>query len=176
MLPDQTDPLREFARYAVVKLEQNLAQVLRCMAQLSDAELWHRPNESSNSIGNLLLHLAGNVRQWIVAGVGGQPFERNRPAEFAERGPQPGCELASKLRQTVTEAIGVISKLDPAGLRVPRSIQDYEVCTLVAVFHVVEHFSFHTGQIVYAAKALRPVDLQVYDAQGHKLSGSRTAP
>jgi uncharacterized damage-inducible protein DinB len=170
------DPLREFVRYAGVKLEQHLGQITRCVGLLADGELWYRPNEHSNSIGNLLLHLNGNVRQWIVAGVGGTPFDRDRPAEFAARGPRPGAALVADLRQTVDEATVLLEKLDCAALATPRSIQGYNVCTLVAIFHVVEHFSFHTGQILSATKLLRNVNLSLYDEQGRKLAESAQDP
>ena len=174
-MPDH-DPLDQFLRYAADKLEQNLAQVTRAVGLLTVDEFWHRPNPHTNSVANLLLHLNGNVRQWIVAGIGDEPFERNRPAEFAERGPLPVSALLSPLQHTVARAVAVLKTLNPGNLATPRRIQDYEISTLTAVFHVVEHFSFHTGQIVHATKWLRDVDLSLYDAQGHKLAGQTGGP
>jgi uncharacterized damage-inducible protein DinB len=164
-----TDPFEEFLRYARAKLEQNLAQIERCAELLTDAELWLRSNDHANSVGNLVLHLTGNVRQWIVAGIGGQSFARNRPGEFAERGPRPAREIVPPLRQTVQAAVEALSGLDAAALSARRMIQGYDVVVLVALMHVVEHFSFHTGQIVHMTKVLKDTDLSLYDEQGHKL-------
>jgi uncharacterized damage-inducible protein DinB len=158
----------DFVAYAKAKLEQNLRQVRRCAGLLSQEELWGRANRHANSIGNLLLHLNGNVRQWIVAGIGGQPFERDRPAEFAARGPRPADGALEDLEQTVAAALRIIAGVPSEQAEVSRCIQGYEVSTLTAVFHVVEHFSFHTGQIVHATKLIKNVDLSLYDEQGRK--------
>jgi uncharacterized damage-inducible protein DinB len=158
----------DFVAYATTKLEQNLAQVSRCAGLLTHEELWRRANQHANSVGNLLLHLNGNVRQWIAAGVGGQPFHRNRPAEFAARAPQPADDALANLEQTVTAALRIIAALPSHKATVRRHIQDYEVSTQTAIFHVVEHFSFHTGQIVHATKLIKDVDLSLYDEQGRK--------
>lgn len=166
----------DFTTYACQKLEQGLSQILRCAKLLDPAEIWRRPNEHSNSIGNLILHLAGNVRQWIVANIGGEPFDRDRPAEFAERGPKPTSEITANLDNVVRRAMQVIARLQPQDLSLRRTIQGYDVTTLVAVFHVVEHFSYHAGQIIYATKAMKNVDLSLYDAQGRKFSGAEKTP
>src|SRR6059058_4929415 len=104
---------------------------------LSYEQIWERPNEQSNSIGNLLLHLAGNVRQWIVCGVGGAFDERVRQQEFDERSLIPKAELLAKLKQTLAEVDVTLAEFDPAGILEPRCIQGYEVSVLDAVFHVV---------------------------------------
>jgi uncharacterized damage-inducible protein DinB len=170
------DLVGDFTDYACRKLRQNLSQVVRCVGLLGLDELWRRPNQHSNSIGNLVLHLTGNVRQWIMAGVGGEPFERDRPGEFAERGPLPTDQIVGELEGAVRRALEIISALDARALAVHRSIRDYEVTTQAAVFHVVEHFSLHTGQIVYATKVFRNVDLSLYDDQGRKLDRGDTHP
>lgn len=160
----------DFVVYATAKLVQNLHQVRRCAGLLTDEELWRRPNQHANSVANLLLHLNGNVRQWIVAGLGGQPFDRDRPAEFAARGPRPGDQALHNLEQTIAAALRIIAALPVEQAGLSRTIQGYEVSTLTAVFHVVEHFSFHTGQIVHATKLIKDVDLSLYDGQGRKYS------
>ena len=166
----------DFTDYACRKLRQNLAQVVRCVGLLGPGELWQRPNQHSNSVGNLVLHLTGNVRQWIIAGIGGEPFERDRPGEFAERGPLPTEQIVGELKSAVRRAVEIISALDARTLAVRRSIRDYEVTTQAAIFHVVEHFSLHSGQIVYATKAMRDVDLSLYDDQGRKLDRGDPQP
>lgn len=159
----------DFISYACHKLEQNLAQIVRCARLLSTAQLWQRPNASSNSVANLVLHLTGNVLEWVVAGIGGAWYRRDRPAEFAARGPRPTEEIVGGLESAVRRALEVLGRLRRSELGLARTIQGYQVTAQAAVFHVVEHFSFHTGQIVYATKLLCDVDLSLYDAQGRRL-------
>lgn len=166
----------DFTRYACEKLALNLEQIIRCANLLNDEELWQRANAHCNSVGNLILHLTGNVRQWVLAGIAGEPFERDRAAEFAERGPLPARQVVAALEEIVSRAIRVISELSPADVSVGLTIQGYEVSTLSAVFHVVEHFSGHTGQIVHMTKALRDVDLSLYDTDGRRRSGDAATP
>jgi uncharacterized damage-inducible protein DinB len=161
----------EFLGHARARLAEHLAQIARCGGLLTEKEVWHRSNRHTNSVGNLILHLTGNVRQWIAAGLAGEPVVRDRPAEFAERGPLPTAEILADLERVVRRAIEILGGLDAAGLGRRHSIQGYEVSGLVAVFHVVEHFSGHTGQIVYLTKMIKDVDLSLYDAQGRKLPG-----
>lgn len=158
----------EFTGAAVRKLRQDLGQLRRCAGLLDDAQLWQRANENCNSVGNLLAHLNGNVAQWILAGVDGQPFERDRPAEFAARGGASGAQLSARLGRTIEEACRIIANLDAAALEVRRTIQGYDVSTLAAVLHVVEHVSFHTGQVIQITKTLRDVSLALFDEQGRR--------
>jgi len=99
-------------------------------------------------------------------------LSRDRAAEFAERGPLPGATIVARLEAAVRRACQVLGALDAAGLARRRRIQDYDVATIVAVTHVVEHFSFHTGQIVHETKALRDCDLSLYDERGHRPGGN----
>jgi uncharacterized damage-inducible protein DinB len=158
-----------FTKYACDKLRQDFEQVRRCATLLSEAEFWQRVNAHTNSAANLTLHLTGNVRQWVLAGLGGETLERDRPAEFAAPGPTPAAPLVGALMATVDAACGVIGELDAAALERTYEIQHYQVTGVVAVFHVVEHFAGHTGQIVHITKALRDVDLSLYDAQGRRM-------
>ncbi len=139
-----------------------LPRIAACLDQVEEADLWWRPNEASNSIGNLVLHLAGNVRQWIVSGVGGAADVRRRQEEFDRRDPLPRAELLATLRQAVEDAVAVLDPLDGAQLAEPRRIQGYETTVLGAIYHVVEHFSMHTGQIILLTKARTGRDLGFY--------------
>jgi uncharacterized damage-inducible protein DinB len=143
-----------------------LPKIERCLERLTDEQVWWRANEQSNSIGNLLLHLEGNVRQWIVGGVGGAHVTRVRAREFDERAPLARERLRSALRATLEEAGGVLARLDSSALLEPRRIQESEVTVLSAVFHVVEHFSMHTGQILLLTKLLTGGDLALQDSTG----------
>ncbi len=132
-----------------------LRRIQDCVGRLSEDEVWWRPNPAVNSVGNLLLHLHGNLSQWILAGLGGARFERHRDREFAERGPMPKAELLAALERVVGECQGLILGLSPEELMAPREIQGYRTDGVYTVQHVVEHMSYHTGQIVQTTKALR---------------------
>jgi uncharacterized damage-inducible protein DinB len=140
-----------------------LPKIERCLEKLTDEQIWWRANEESNSIGNLILHLCGNVRQWIICGVGGQPDHRNRDAEFAQRGVIARDELLTLLRSTLAEVDTTLRTFDPSQLLEHRKIQGNEVELLYAIFHVTEHFSMHTGQIILLTKLLTASDLRFYD-------------
>jgi hypothetical protein len=129
---------------------------------LSDDRIWWRANAESNSIGNLLLHLTGNVRQWIVSGIGGAADVRERDKEFSERGPLPSAELLSRLRAAVEEADRTLATASPAMLMERRRIQGRDVVVVDAIYECVEHFSMHTGQILLLAKMWKG-DLGFYD-------------
>ena len=133
-------------------LDVHLPRIERTLESLSVREIWWRPNPSSNSAGNLVLHLCGNVRQWIISGLGGAPDVRRRDTEFAELGPVPRRELMRRLRATVEESSRVIARISAGDLQRKHSIQKFHVTGLDAIFHVTEHFSHHTGQILYIAK------------------------
>ena len=143
--------------------EDYLPKIERCISLLTDDQIWWRANETSNSIGNLLLHLSGNVRQWIVVGLGGAEDQRDRAAEFAQRQVLPREELVDRLRQTLTEADHTLAAFDTERLLDRFTIQELNVSALEAIFHVVEHFSMHTGQIILLAKMFSEVDLEFYD-------------
>jgi len=139
--------------------EHHLPRVTRSVKMLSDEEIWWRPQDTSNSVGNLVLHLAGNVRQWVISGLGGQPDRRERDQEFGERGPLPRRVLLSQLRKTVTEAGDVLGGLTTRQLAQAYSVQGFNVTGLEVIFHVTEHFAYHTGQIIYVTKLKRGKDL-----------------
>ena len=128
--------------------------------------LWWRANDQSNSAGNLLLHLNGNVRQWILGGVGRQENERNRAAEFAARTGPAAAELLTTLDRTLDEVDRVLAALTPAALLEPRTIQGRETTAMSAIFHVVEHFSQHLGQIILIAKLRAPGAINFYENAG----------
>jgi uncharacterized damage-inducible protein DinB len=139
--------------------ERYLPRVVGCLEQLSDEEIWWRPNEASNSIGNLVLHICGNMRQWIISGLGGAADLRQRDKEFDERGPVAREALAEKLRQTVREACAVLARVDANDLTKRRRIQQFDVTGYEAAAHVIEHVAYHSGQIIYITKLKRAKDL-----------------
>ena len=133
---------------------------------LPEDSLWWRANDQSNSVGNLLLHLAGNVRQWMVSGVGGAPDIRHRGAEFAAHGGQPRAELLANLNQVLDDVERVMDGLTPETLLERRTIQGRDVTVLDAIFICVEHFSMHLGQIILVAKLCAPGGIKFYEDAG----------
>jgi len=140
-----------------------LPKIERCLSGIGDEAVWWRPNEASNSIGNIVLHLCGNVSQWIIRGVGGRPYARHRQQEFDERRAIPKGDLLDGIRTVVAGADEVIAKVGIASLLEPRRIQGYDVTVFEAIYHVVEHFSMHTGQIILLTKALTARDLKLWE-------------
>jgi hypothetical protein len=128
--------------------EQCLVKIRHCLAQLSEQQVWWRPNEEMNSIGNLVLHLTGNVRQWIVAGIGGAADIRQRPAEFQERGPIPTAELIQRLEEVVRAAQEALQQATPEQMLTRKRIQGFEASGWGAVFDCVPHFKGHTQEII----------------------------
>src|SRR2546425_4364208 len=149
------------SRYHLV--EDFLPRIKSCLERLTDEQIWWRPNEQSNSIGNLLLHLSGNARQWIVCGVGGAPDLRERDAEFAQRTVITRGDLHSLLTRTLADVDATLAQFNPNQLLERRTIQGLEVSVLEAILHVVEHFSMHAGQVIYITKLLSASDLHFYD-------------
>lgn len=140
-----------------------LAKISHCVDALPDDHVWGRPNESSNSIGNLLLHLAGNVRQWIVGGIGGNEVTRDRQAEFSARDGASGGKLLQNLSNAISECDEVLAAVTPHDLARTVNIQGRHTTVLAAIYHVVEHFAMHTGQIVLMTKSAAPGAIHFYD-------------
>jgi uncharacterized damage-inducible protein DinB len=153
-----------------------LPRIIDCIEQLSPEQIWWRPNEASNSVGNLVLHLAGNVRQWIISGLGGETDVRQRSQEFSERGPLPRRVLVNRLSKAVGEACRVLRKLSPEDLERVHSIQKYRATGMDATFHVAEHFSHHAGQIILLTKMLTGSDLKFTQLPGERRRTSRKLP
>src|SRR5580658_1545453 len=151
-----------FLRFSVDKLGQLTGRIEFCLEKLNEDQVWARGGQHENAIGNLVLHLTGNVRQWIVSTLGNSPFDRDRDSEFAARGGVTAKELSDNLRATVEQATLVISGLNRAQLTRTYEVQNYQVSGVEAVYHVVEHFSQHTGQIIFATKMLSGEDLGFY--------------
>jgi len=153
---------QEFLSTAARILEQDVSRIETCLSKLPADSLWTRDSENENAVGNLLLHLEGNVRQWILSGLAGVPDRRDRPAEFSTRAGATASALLTTLRATVEDAVSVIRTLPDARLVETVSIQGYDTTVLAAVFHVVEHFSGHTFQIILMTKRATHEDLGFY--------------
>jgi uncharacterized damage-inducible protein DinB len=140
-----------------------LPKIERCLERLTDEQIWWRPNSESNSIGNLTLHLCGNARQWIISGLGNQRDQRTRDQEFSQTEIIPREKLLELLRGTLAEVMAVLNALNPQALLESRTIQGCNVDVVHAIYHVTEHFSMHTGQIILMTKILADRDLGFYD-------------
>ena len=143
-----------------------MPKIERCLEELSDEDIWWRPNDRSNSIGNLVLHLAGNIRQYVVAGAGGAADIRIRDEEFAARDVMTKEDLRTMLSETLQEVDRSLAKLEPAVLGKMITVQGRDLSIFEAIYHAVEHFSMHTGQIIYAAKQMKDIDLKFYSFGG----------
>lgn len=163
MTGNQSEPATLFLEFSRKKLlEQYWPRLRKCVESLSDEQVWWRPNEASNSIGNLMLHLNGNVRQWLVTSFNRQEDKRDRPVEFSTKEGLSAAELLDRLGSTLDQAGDVLKRLTAAELSAPYEIQGYHVTGLDAVYQVVEHFGLHYGQIAYITKMLSGADLGFY--------------
>jgi uncharacterized damage-inducible protein DinB len=144
------------------RLDQLAGRIESCLGMLNEEQVWMRGSQNENAIGNLALHLCGNLRQWIVSGVGGAADVRERDREFSAAGGVAIPELRERLRRAVDEALAVFGGVTAERLSQRVTIQKYEVTVLEAIYHVVEHFAMHTGQIIFATKMLTGADLGFY--------------
>ena len=173
-MPPAPDLTAEFLRVSRRELRTDLEKIEKAVAKMTPDQVWLRGHENANAVGNLILHLAGNVRQWIVCGVGGAPDKRDRDAEFAQRGAIPVEELLSLLRLAIDDADQVLDRMTGVDLLEKRRIQVFDVTLLQAIYHCVEHFSGHTGQIIWITKNAIGEPLGFYDYL--KKGGGPTEP
>jgi uncharacterized damage-inducible protein DinB len=144
-------------------MKEYLPRIESCLEGLSDTDIWWRAHETDNSIGNLLMHMSGNVRQWVVTGLGGSVDIRDRSLEFSERNLIPKQLLLERLKDTLRQADAVLARFSESKLLEVRHIQRYDVTCLDAISHVVEHFAQHLGQIIYITKLRSGRDMKFYD-------------
>lgn len=157
-----TAATNEFISHAIFRMAENTPRIANCLDELSEEEVWQRPNDSSNSVGNLILHLCGNITQYIHSALGGKPDERTRDMEFALTGGIKKGELMSMLGDVVSEAAAVIKQMDETELMRSRMVQGFELSGIGIIMHVVEHYSYHTGQIAFWTKQMTNRDLNFY--------------
>ncbi len=167
-----TQVSQEFIDQAIFRLyEESVPRLLKCVEEVSDEQLWHRANDNSNSIGNLVLHLTGNVNQWINTGLGGDDDQRIRQAEFDNRGDIERTELLERLDVVMVRAKQVLKGLPESDLTKVHSVQGYEESGISIVMHVVEHFSYHVGQITYIVKSTKDIDTGYYSDNDLNVTG-----
>lgn len=153
-----------FIQDIIVRLyDESLPRILKCLDRLSEEQVWWRPNDSSNSVGNLVLHLCGNVNQWIYSGLGGHPDTRERQTEFDTREGISKSELADRLTSTMLRIKPVIQEVTTEELLRVRPVQTFEASGASILIHVTEHFSYHTGQIAYITKMIMDQSIGFYE-------------
>lgn len=152
----------EFIEQSILRFEENTLKIERCLAELTEEELWHHPNASSNSVGNLLLHLCGNITQYILSSLGNAEDKRERDKEFSSGPVLTKAELLQKLKSTVDSACTVIKNLNENDMLRKRSVQGNQLSAIGIIIHVVEHYSYHTGQIIFWTKLIKDKDLGFY--------------
>src|SRR5262249_42991453 len=145
---------KAFADGAIEELAQASKRIRHCLNQLTDRQIWSRQDEARNSIGNLILHLCGNLRQWAVSSIGGATDIRNPPTDFSERRAIPKSELLQLLDATVKQATDALHSLNVENLMRVRPIQDYQITGLAVIFHTTCHFWGHTQEIISMARSL----------------------
>lgn len=144
-------------------VSESAERIYQCLNTLSEEDIWSRPNDSSNSVGNLVLHLSGNLRQYICSGVGGQNDIRKRSMEFSSRSSHNRQELIELFRHTMTDVVKVIDTIESKDLTESKSVQGFEENVISILIHVTEHLSYHVGQIAYYTKMVKDEDLGFYE-------------
>lgn len=154
--------IQEIKEQIVLRMEENTPRIEKCLNELTEAELWQRPNPASNSVGNLILHLCGNITQYAIASLGNRHDQRDRDAEFAAEGGFSKKVLMEKLSNTVAEAVATIRAAGNDDMMRVRSVQGFRMSGIGIAVHVCEHYSYHTGQIAFWTKLLKNRDLGFY--------------
>jgi len=154
--------VREFLSQAIHRIDENTPKLIACVRELDEAEIWKRPKPHSNSVGNIILHLCGNIRQYAISSLGSRQDVRERDKEFLVDGGYSASELLKKLTDTLNEAKGVIQTISAEELLRKRKVQGYTHSGIGIVIHVTEHYSYHTGQIIFWTKLLKDKDLGFY--------------
>ena len=154
---------KEFAQQSAYFISLNPARIEKCLAQLSEGAVWKKPNEASNSIGNLILHLCGNITQYIHSSLGNEKDVRKRALEFSTEGGFSKKELLEKITQVTQKATHIIETISEKELLRNRSVQGFEYTGIGIIIHVTEHYSYHVGQIAFWTKFLKNKDLGFYE-------------
>jgi len=162
--PDQTDTVAAQLVHETRRrlIGESLPRIAQCLNELTDEDIWLRPNEHVVSVGNLILHLCGNVRQWILSGLMGRDDRRDRDAEFATTGPIARADVLAQLESTRGEVDRALDEIDPEALNASRRVQGIDETGVSILVHVIEHFTYHTGQISLAVKLRKNMDLGYY--------------
>ena len=157
-----TKVIKEFIEQSIYRIEENMHRIIKCLGEIEEKEIWKSPNDNSNSIGNLILHLCGNMRQYAISALNEIKDTREREREFSTKKGYTGSELLNELANTISEAVGTIKNMDENRLTKIYSVQGFNLSGIGIIIHVTEHFSYHTGQIAFWTKQIRNKDLGFY--------------
>ena len=152
----------EFIEQSIIRFKENTPKIEKCLNELTEDELWHRPNASSNSVGNLILHLCGNITQYVLSSLGEIEDKRERDKEFSSTRVLQKAELINKLKTTIDAAVKIMRSLKSDDLLIKHSVQGNDLTAIGIIVHVVEHYSYHTGQIIFWTKLIKDKDLGFY--------------
>ncbi len=154
---------KEFIQQSIYFLSLNLPRIEKCLRQLTEEQVWKKPNANTNSIGNLILHLCGNITQYAHASLGDEKDERQRDLEFSTQGGFSKKELLEKITDVTEKAIQVIENISESELLRNRKVQGFDHTGISIIIHITEHFSYHVGQIAFFTKLLCDQDLGFYE-------------
>lgn len=163
----------ELVNNALYRMDESTRMIQKSLADISEDELWLKPNESLNSIANLMLHLCGNITQYIISSLGETEDQRNRDIEFSTSKSASKAEVIQTLETTVNEAKRVIFDATIDQLLETRSVQGFSFSGIGVIIHAVEHYSYHTGQIAFWVKQLKNKDLGFYDGIDLKIKNKK---
>jgi uncharacterized damage-inducible protein DinB len=152
----------EFIAQTIFRMQENTPRIKKCLQLLSEEDVWEKPNEACNSIGNLILHLCGNITQYIISSLGEKEDNRIRDEEFSVKGGYNKQQLFQKLTATIENAVRIMQTLDDGELMRIRSVQGFQLSAIGSITHVTEHYSYHTGQIALITKLITNKDLDFY--------------
>jgi len=154
--------VKEFIDQVLYRIDENTVKLASCLKELQETEIWKRPNKNSNSVGNIILHLCGNIRQYAISSLGHKEDVRERDKEFSADGGYSKSELIEKLVGTVDDAKSIIQNVSQSELLRKRQVQGYHHSGIGIIIHVTEHYSYHTGQIIFWTKLLKNKDMGFY--------------
>ena len=155
----------EFLENSIYRLYESTRMIKISLDSISESDIWKKPNESSNSIGNQIAHICGNMTQYIIASLGEQDDYRNRDEEFSMTGGFTKSQLIQKLEDTVKEAKIILKQCNKKQLIKIREVQGFKLSGIGIVIHAVEHYSYHTGQIAFWTKLMTNKDLGFFDGR-----------
>ena len=170
-MTDLASPTLEALRMRIARVLP--AQVRAAVEKLDDAQIWWRPNEKSNSVGNLVLHLSGSLNHYLNRNLGGLDYNRDRDAEFSARGPMPRQQLMAIFDDMVAKAEQTLAKVTPESLIGPSTDPERNTYLIEDLIGILTHVSTHTGQILWITKMLREGALDEVWMRTHKRHGSR---
>ncbi|MGB0929361.1 MAG: DinB family protein [Chitinophagales bacterium] len=151
-----------FIKESIEYINLNLPRIRKCLMEITEDELWKRPNEHSNSIGNIIVHLSGNITQYIHSSLGGEPDIRDRDIEFSRIGGLTRDEVYQKISAVTEKAVSVLQRTTEAELLKVREVQGFDMTGVAIIVHVTEHYSYHVGQITFYTKLLKNKDMGYY--------------